>query len=217
LYAASFYLLSHLWSTWDNNCMHLILQNDLTESTDSDSDYCWPFYPTWSLKCQTHLAANPSAQNADHHLALPGRHLLTCENESCELTDHSSTFYSLSFPKLRSRNFCRHNNTSSSCQEEGYKFAICKFPHSTNFLPFFVRGLCCKPHFNRNWQILCALFHNSEKYNASNNRHKAICLAIHGGFYGHDSCLGCKQHVLSLVLSMREMTYHPSDDNSFSI
>ena len=42
-----------------------LINNDLTESTDSDSDYCWLFYSTWSLKCQTHLAANPPAQNAD--------------------------------------------------------------------------------------------------------------------------------------------------------
>jgi len=35
------------------------------------------------------------------------------------------------------------------CWEKGYGFAIRDFPYSTNFFPFFVRGLCCKPHIDQ--------------------------------------------------------------------
>jgi len=48
---------------------------------------------TQSLKRQTQFLANPVAQDADH-LTLPEKYLSKCENESCELMDHSSTFRS---------------------------------------------------------------------------------------------------------------------------
>jgi len=134
------------------------------------------------------------------------------------LADHSSTFYSFIVSKVYVPAISSDTITRYLYVEKKYiNLLFANSLTQPNFLPFFVRGLCCKPHINRNWQILCASFHNSGKYNASNNRHKAICLANRGGFYGHDNCLVCKQHVLSFVLSMREMTYHPSDDNSFSI
>jgi len=143
--------------------------------------------------------------------------LLTCENESCEHTDHSSTFY--------------HNRPRSYASAISSNTITCHFPVGKRDISSLFAISLTQPTFSHylseayvanlistKIDIFFALYFTIAKStNASNNWHKAICLAIHGGFYGHDNCLVYKQQVLSIILPMREMTYHPSDDYDFSI
>jgi len=148
-----------------------ITENDLTESPDSDSNYYLSFsYSTQLLKCQTHLVANSSAQNADHSM-LPGKRLFTCENESCELTDHSATFRSSIIQNLRSRNFVGHNNTISLHREERYKLAIHNFFPQFNLLLLFIRGLCANLISTGIDKCFAFYFTTVKRTNVLNNRH----------------------------------------------
>ena len=122
----------HWWSKWDNNRMYLTLpkmtwpshqiQIQITTYRSPIPHNCWNVKPIW-LPILLHRMQTIQCYRE--------KRLFTCENESCELTDHSATFRSSIIQNLRSRNFFGHNNTLSLRREERYKFAIHKFPHST--------------------------------------------------------------------------------------
>jgi len=199
-YAASHYLFILTGGLYETTIV--CISYDLAELPDSDSNYRLLFYcATQSLGCQIHLVANSSAQNADH-LMLPGKSLFTCENESCELTDHSTTFRSPIIPNLRSRNFFGHSNTLSLRREESYKLAIHNFSPQFNFLLFCIRGLCANLISTGIDKYFVLYFTAVKCTNVLNSRHYAICVTNRNGSWGHVSCLACKQHADHLMHSV---------------
>jgi len=138
-YASSPHFLSSWWPKWDNNCMHLTLQNNLTESTNSGCNYESSFQLNAIAGMSNPILANRSAQDADH-LMLPGKYPSKCGIGSWELTNHSSAFRSTIIWICALAIFSDTIASLPLRQEERYVLAI-RFIHLTCLFTVFRQRL----------------------------------------------------------------------------